>query len=123
MYLQDLSTFQKEMLDRVLTRYARNDISLLELASDLPTTKPTVLSDFRNKMKEDFDTPLLSYINSVASDVRNTYMELLSVFAQGQKFFGIKLNLRQVLYNLSIWRMPVSLVSMAQYRIAVSPVR
>ena len=114
MYLQDLRTFENEMKNRVLTRYTRNDISLLDLASDLPTTKPTVLSDFRNKMIENFDTPLLSYINSVASGVRTTYMELLNVFAQGQKFFGTKLNLRQVLYNLSVWRVPVSLISMAQ---------
>ena len=60
-------------------------------------------------MKEQFDGPILSYMKSFSRQFEETYLAILSLFAQGQNFFGAKIDLRELVSNLTIWRIPVSL--------------
>ena len=108
-YSQGLLAFQDEVQDRVLDEYTENKISLLGLANEMPEIEMSILSVFRKNMKEEYDTALLSYMKSLANGVTATYLEILSVFQQGQTFFGKRVNLHEIANSLSVWRIPVSL--------------
>ena len=101
------------MNEGLRARYASNDVSLVQLANELrgisSSNLSSTLSDFRNCMKEQFDGPILSYMKSFSRQFEETYLAILSLFARGQNFFGAKIDLRELVSNLTIWRIPVSL--------------
>ena len=82
------------------------------MASELPETGlssiPIAFSIFRSSMKEQFDNPMSSFLKLFARDFIAIYLDILSVFANGQHYFGKKINFREILSSLNIWRIPVS---------------
>ena len=115
---QEITAFARLFDEGILQKYQSNDISKADMSEVISKTSQdnfvATMNHFRSAMKAVFDTPVLTFLQNIAEDMRSIYTLILKDSINGEYYYGSKIDLRKQGRGLQMWRIPVRVTHLLQ---------
>ena len=115
---QEITAFARLFDEGILQKYQSNDISKADMSEVISKTSQdnfvATMNHFRSAMKALFDTPVLTFLQNIAEDMRSIYTQILKDSINGEYYYGSKIDLRKQGRGLQMWRIPVRVTHLLQ---------